>query len=190
MTACTSKLCPTLSEQVGCKTMILAVDVNYRDSDAVAAGVLFQDWEDSESVDELIVPVPTFAEYEPGHFYRRELPCVLELLRQLEQSPKCIIIDGHVYLGRDKKPGLGKHLHDAIQGQSAIIGVAKSRFKDTPPDAEVFRRGSKRALYVTAVGVDETVAKGLVMRLHGEHRLPTMLRRVDRLGKAQTTDRA
>lgn len=168
--------------------MILAVDVSYRESSAVAAGVLFQNWEDSESVEEVIVPISTVAEYEPGQFYRRELPGVLELLKRLEGLPEYIIIDGHVYLDGDKKPGLGKHLYDALQGRAAIIGVAKNRFKDTPSGAAIFRCGSKRALYVTAVGIEESDAKGFIMRMDGKHRLPTVLRRVDQLSKAQTTD--
>ena len=164
--------------------MILAVDVNYRGSNAVAAGVLIQSWEDSESLEELIVPISTVAEYEPGQLYRRELPGVLGLLKRLDRLPEYIIIDGHVYLDGAKKPGLGKHLYDALQGKSAIIGVAKNRFKDTPSEAAVFRCGSKRPLYVTAVGIEESDAKGFIMRMHGEHRLPTILKRVDQHSKA------
>jgi deoxyribonuclease V len=164
--------------------MILAVDVNYRGSNAVAAGVLFQNWEDSESLEELIVPISTVAEYKPGQFYRRELPGVLELLKQLDRLPEYIIIDGHVYLDGDKKPGLGKYLYDALQGSAAIIGVAKNRFRDTPSEAAVFRCGSKRALYVTAAGIEESDAQDFIMRMHGEHRLPTILRRVDQLSRA------
>jgi len=163
--------------------MIFAVDVDYRASQAFAAGVLFQNWEDEESVGELTAPISTVAAYEPGQFYKHELPCILELLKQLEQLPECIVIDGYVYLDRNQKPGLGRHLYDALQERSVIIGVAKSRFKDTPPETEVFRGDSKRALYVTAIGINETDAKACIMRMHGEHRLPTILKRVDQLSK-------
>jgi deoxyribonuclease V len=163
--------------------MIFAVDVDYREREAVAAGVLFQNWEDSEPVDELIASISTVAEYEPGQFYKRELPGVLKLVQRLKQLPEYIVIDGYVYLDRNKKPGLGKHLYDALQARSIIIGVAKSRFKDTPAEAEVFRGGSKRALYVTAVGISETDAKSFIMRMHGEHRFPALLKRVDQLSK-------
>lgn len=163
--------------------MILTVDVDYRDDKAIAAGLLFQNWEDSEPVRELVAPILTVAEYEPGQFYKRELPCVLALLQQLEQSPEFIVIDGHVYLDGNERPGFGKHLYDALEGKSVIIGVAKSRFKDTPAETEIFRGGSKRALYVTAVGIDETKAKGFIMQMHGAHRIPTILKRVDQLSK-------
>lgn len=163
--------------------MILAVDVHYRDGQAIAAGVLFQNWKDSEAVAEIIAPAPTVAEYEPGQFYKRELPCTLELLKQLERLPEYIVIDGYVYLDGHKRPGFGKHLYDAVGGRAAIIGVAKSRFKDIPADVEVFRGNSKRPLYVTTIGVREAEAKGFIKRMHGEHRVPTMLKRVDRLSK-------
>jgi deoxyribonuclease V len=163
--------------------MILAVDVDYREDKAVTAGVLFQNWQDSEPVEELIAPILTVAEYEPGKFYKRELPCVLALLQQLEQLPEFIVIDGYVYLDRNQKPGFGKHLYDALEGKCVIIGVAKTRFKDTPAETEIFRGGSKRALYVTAVGINEAEAKGLIMRMHGEHRIPALLKRGDQLSK-------
>lgn len=163
--------------------MILAVDVDYREDKAIAAGLLFQNWEDREPVQELISEILTVAEYEPGQFYKRELPCVLALLQQLAQLPEFIVIDGYVYLDGNQKPGFGKHLYEALEGKSVIIGVAKSRFKDTPAETEIFRGGSKRALYVTAVGVSEVEAKSLVMRMHGEHRIPTLLKRVDQLSK-------
>lgn len=163
--------------------MILAVDVDYREDKAVAAGLLFRNWEDREPIQELLAHIPTVAEYEPGQFYKRELPCVLALLQQLKQLPEFIIIDGHVYLDGKQKPGFGKHLHDALEGMSVIIGVAKSRFKDTPAETEIFRGGSKRALYVTAAGINEAEAKGFVIRMHGEHRIPTLLKRVDQLSK-------
>lgn len=163
--------------------MILATDVDYRGTHAVAVGVLFNDWQDGDPADELVVEVSNVADYEPGRFYKREQPCLLQLLGRLDQSPKYIIIDGYVHLDRDRRPGLGRHLYDAVDGRSVVIGVAKSRFKGTPPDTAVFRHGSKRALYVTAAGIEESVARGLVARMHGEHRVPTMLRRVDRLSK-------
>ena len=160
--------------------MILAVDVHYRGSCAIAAGVLFREWKDDEPVAEWTVAIPAVAAYEPGQFYRRELPCILELLKQVEPLPETIIIDGHVYLDAEGRPGLGRRLYDVLQGRCAVIGVAKSRFKDTPPEAEIFRGGSKRALYVTAVGVAESDPRRFILRMHGKHRWPTLLRRADR----------
>ena len=78
---------------------------------------------------------------------------------------------------------MGKHLYDALHAKSVVIGVAKSRFKDTPTEAEIFRGRSRRALYVTAVGISAAEANGFIVRMHGEHRIPTLLKRVDQLSK-------
>lgn len=124
------------------------------------------------------------SEYEPGQFYKRELPCILELLNTLEHFPDIIVIDGYVTLGSDEKPGLGKRLYDAIEGKAIVIGVAKTRFQDTPESAEVYRGDSKRPLYVTAIGIELSQAKGFIQDMFGEHRIPLLLKQVDRLTKA------
>jgi deoxyribonuclease V len=163
--------------------MKVAVDVHYSKDDAVAAGVLFQNWADSEVLRELVVSISPVAEYQPGELYKRELPCILALLDQLEVLPVCIIVDGYVYLDDAQRPGLGKHLHDALKGKVPVIGVAKSLFKNAPTDSAVFRAKSNRPLYVTAVGLDDTEAKGYILQMHGRYRLPTMLRRADQLSR-------
>ncbi|MGL5081712.1 MAG: endonuclease V [Microcoleaceae cyanobacterium] len=163
--------------------MIFATDVYYRDNKAVAAGVLFNDWEDHEPVSELIVQIDNVTEYEPGQFYKRELPCILELLKQLKCLPTYIIVDGYVYLDDAKKPGLGKRLYDALQAKSVVIGVAKSRFKDISDKSEIFRGASQKPLYVTAVGINESEAKDLISRMYGEHRIPAMLKLADSLSR-------
>ena len=163
--------------------MILAVDVDYRTVGAVAAGVLFAQWADSKPLNELRVPVSQVEAYKPGEFYKRELPCIMSILNTFTTLPEFMIIDGHVYLDRDGKGGLGKHLFDAIGRKSVVIGVAKSRFKDTPKEAELFRAGSRRALYVTAAGTDISTAKQNISQMHGPYRLPTLLKHVDRLSR-------
>lgn len=164
--------------------MIVAVDVHYSKNDAVAVGVLFQNWADAEVLKEVVVSISPIAEYQPGEFYRRELPCVMALLDQLKVEPGYLIVDGHVYLDDSHKPGLGKHLYDALQGKVPVIGVAKRRFRDTPSDSAIFRGKSNRALYVTAAGLDRTAAKGFILQMHGRYRLPTMLRRADQLSRS------
>jgi deoxyribonuclease V len=161
--------------------MILAVDVDYRDDQAVAAGIAFNDWEDAVPVSQFVAQTDQIAEYESGEFYKREMPILLMLLEQIPQLPEIIIIDGYVYLDRHKKSGLGTHLYHALAGKVAIIGVAKSHFKDIPLEAAVLRNDSNRPLYVTAIGIDETEARGYIQKMHGNHRLPTMLKAVDRL---------
>jgi deoxyribonuclease V len=163
--------------------MILAVDVSYPEDQAVAAGVLFNTWDDCDPSRVLLTRLAEVDAYEPGQFYKRELPCILALVKRLERLPEHIIVDGYVYLGSEKRPGLGKHLYDALEEQSAVIGVAKTRFRDTSVAAEVFRGGSQRPLYVTAVGVGAAEAKGLIAGMCGEHRVPAILKLVDKLSK-------
>jgi deoxyribonuclease V len=163
--------------------MIFAVDVYYYHDRALAAGILFDRWEDREAIGELTVEINKIAEYEPGKFYKRELPCILELLKQLDSLPKYIVIDGYVYLGSEKKSGLGKYLYDFIQKKSAVIGVAKNRFDDTPIEAEIYRGNSQRPLYITAIGISQSEAKAAVLSMYGEHRIPVMLKMVDKLSK-------
>ncbi len=57
--------------------MIACVDVDYRDLGAVAACVCFEHWDDSRPVLESAIEIHGVEPYEPGRFYRRELPCIL-----------------------------------------------------------------------------------------------------------------
>ena len=161
---------------------ILTVDVSYQADRAVAAGVLIDAWEDNAPVRVLRAELDQVAAYVPGQFYKRELPCILALLGQLDCPPEVIVVDGYVYLGSERLPGLGRHLYDALAGRSAVVGVAKTRFKDTPA-AEVLRGGSRNPLYITAVGLDETDARHCVARMPGPHRIPTVLKLVDKLSR-------
>ncbi len=169
-------------------TSIFAIDVDYRETYAVAAGIMFDDWEDSIPTSQSVIRVDEIAEYEPGYFYKRELPCLLKLLHQLKTLPEYIIVDGYVHLEETQKPGLGKHLYDALQGKSIVIGVAKTRFNNTPPEIEVFKGESQRPLYVTAAGISDTEAKKLIEKMDGRYRIPTMLKLVDQLSRQTDKD--
>ena len=161
--------------------MILAVDVDYSDDEGHAAGVLFREWEDPEAERAVTAKIAPIHEYIPGQFYKRELPCIMELLELIHEPLSCIVVDGYVYLGTDEKPGLGKYLYDELKGSIPVIGVAKSSFVDTPPNCEVLRGGSTRPLYVTAAGIDKDIAKSHIKSMHGEFRFPTLLKEVDAL---------
>ena len=62
-----------------------------------------------------------------------------------------------------------------------MIGVAKRSFKDTPEQCELFSGDSTKPLFVTAVGMTLGEAKAHIASMHGEHRIPTLLKRVDQL---------
>lgn len=161
--------------------MILAVDVDYRaDGSAVAAGVQFAEWT-SDRIGEIVLRrMGAVAPYEPGRFFARELPCLAALVADLPGRPGTIVVDGYVFLGEERRPGLGAHLHAALGGAVPVIGIAKTRFAGTPAEAEVLRGTSLRPLYVTAIGIDEGVARDHVRSMHGAHRIPAMLAAADR----------
>ena len=161
--------------------MILAVDVAYHKDIAVVGGVLFRNWNDEKPLKEIVISCSVQDNYMPGQFYRRELPGIAALLEHVDASLDCIIIDGFVYLGKAKEPGLGKHLRNTLMQKVAIIGVAKSPFKDTPKSCEILRGRSRKPLYVTADGISDEKAKLLIKSMQGSDRIPTLLKHVDRL---------
>ena len=163
--------------------MISAFDVHYmEDGSASAAAVLFSNYRDAEPSEIFTQLLPCPAQYIPGEFYRRELPCILMLLQQMEKTPDEIIIDGYVMLGN--RPGLGQHLFKSLDSKIPIIGVAKSLFEGSSA-AEVFRGGSINPLYITAAGLDLQEASKRIKTMHGDHRIPTLLKRVDLLARGK-----
>ena len=160
-------------------TMIACVDVDYRDDAAVAACVLFDEWAAERSSRELVARVADTLPYEPGRFYRRELPPILAVLEQVEAPLDAVVVDGHVWL-RGKTPGLGAKLYEALDGAVPVIGVAKNPFAGTDA-VPVYRGRSRRPLFVTATGMAQQEAAQHIQRMHGPYRIPTMLREADRL---------
>jgi deoxyribonuclease V len=160
--------------------MLACVDVDYRDDLAIAACLTFSAWQDSRPVRELTEVVREVEPYRPGEFFRRELPCLMQVLGRLEELPSIILIDGYVWLGHNR-PGLGAHLHQALGGKISVVGVAKTRFAGATPVEEVLRGQSSLPLFVSAVGCDLDEAAEEVRTMHGAHRLPTLLKRVDQL---------
>lgn len=161
--------------------MLACLDTDYREDETVVGCVLFHDWTDAEAAVEQVTRLPPAAPYEPGHFYRRELPGLLHALsHRLDPSPLfAVIIDGYVWLDEAGRPGLGAHLAEALPGQ-VIIGVAKTVFRGSGA-AEVLRGDSQKPLFVTAAGMDKGEAARQVARMHGPHRVPTLIRRADQL---------
>lgn len=163
--------------------MILAVDIHYRHTLAIAGGIVFADWtaqqEDAVYRSELRID----QDYIPGEFYRRELPCILCLIEEHKLVPDTVVVDGYVYLDGFCLPGLGKHLFDALAGRASIIGVAKRRLIHTPDETTLYRGQSRRPLYITSVGISLDMAKSLISSMHGPFRIPYLLKRVDQISK-------
>lgn len=163
--------------------MKACVDVQYHTTEAVAACVVFREWTDERADREFVVRVPSPAAYEPGRFYVRELPCLLAVLGPLRTSLDLVVIDGYVWLDADGQRGLGAHLHKALGGNVPVVGVAKTAFAGSGFALAVLRGASRRPIYVTAAGIEAEAAADHVRSMHGAHRIPTLLARVDRLAR-------
>lgn len=161
--------------------MILTIDVQYEETKALAAGLIFSCWEEDDVERVILKQIPHIEPYEPGQFYKRELPCILEILAAVDEQLDCIVIDGFVTLGSNGKAGLGMHLYHHLDKKVPVIGVAKKAFQDTPKECEVIRGSSAKPLFVTAVGYPLAQAKLLVENMHGNNRIPTLLKKVDQL---------
>lgn len=109
----------------------VCVDVDYRADEAMAAAVLFRNWDDDTPAGEVVRRVAGIEPYVPGAFYRRELPCLLAVLADVPEPVELVVIDGYVWVGDESQPGLGARLHQALGGQVPVIGVAKTQFTST-----------------------------------------------------------
>lgn len=70
-----------------------------------------------------------------------------------------------------------------IATRIAVIGVAKNSFKQTAHATKLYRGGSTRPLFVTAVGIPTAEAADKIAAMHGPHRIPLILRRTDQLSR-------
>jgi deoxyribonuclease V len=162
---------------------IAAFDVHYlADGCASAAALLFAEYKDAEPLATFTQFLSVVANYIPGEFYRRELPCIITLFEQFTETPDELIIDGYVMLGN--RPGLGQYLFKYFNGKIPVVGVAKTKFEGSE-GIKVFRGGSAQPLYVTAAGVNLFRAAESIRTMHGNHRIPTLLKQVDRLARAK-----
>ena len=76
--------------------MIACLDVDYRECEALAACVLASDWFVAAASREFTTAISNVASYEPGEFFRRELPCLLAALQHVAEPLDVIVVDGYV----------------------------------------------------------------------------------------------
>ncbi|RSZ37105.1 endonuclease V [Variovorax sp. 553] len=145
----------------------------------MAAGVLLRCWSDAAPSREIVVRVPSVDEYVPGEFFRRELPCIEAVLKEIDEPLECIVIDGYVTLGDPPRDGLGAALWHKLERRVPVVGVAKTKYLGVPQEAFLFRGGSSRPLFVTAAGMTSDEAKRRVLSMAGKYRLPDVLKHVD-----------
>ncbi len=165
--------------------MILAFDTYYFENKAKTVCLEFEEYSQKENFKVHTEIIENAAEYIPGEFYKRELPCIMSMLNQMDlQKIDAIIVDGFVYLDDDKKYGLGGHLYEKLNKQIPIIGVAKTNFASIEKDKKALLRGdSSKPLYITSIGIDLDEAFKNIESMAGEFRIPTLLKEMDRLTK-------
>lgn len=165
---------------------VLAIDVHYRENIAKAVGVLFH-WHNEKPEQIITEYVRDVADYIPGEFYKRELPCIMKLLEKIDLSKvSAIIIDGYVFTDNARTSGLGGKLFAELEAAIPVIGVAKTLFSgNSKTVVEIIRGESINPLYVSAIGYYlETAAMNVAM-MKGKHRMPVILQELDRLTKEE-----
>lgn len=165
--------------------MILAFDTYYAEDFAKTVAVQFEEWTSETTTHVYEEIITDIEDYVSGQFYKRELPCILSLLKQIDLSTcEAIVIDGFVVLDDQGAKGLGAYLHEALDSKLPIIGVAKNNYtKLEVLKREVYRGESQKPLYVTALGVDLDQTAEYLQHMHGDFRIPTLLKLVDSLGR-------
>ena len=162
---------------------IAIVDAHYRGASAACACAVAGSWVTAEPCEERVAMIPAVRPYRPGAFFERELPCILEVLALVRTPFLAVVVDGYVDLDERGTPGLGAHVHTHFAGAVAVVGVAKTAYGRGAFAVPVVRGSSRRPLFVTARGIPVAHAAELVLGMHGAHRTPTLLARVDRLAR-------
>lgn len=165
--------------------MFVVTDVHYPPYGGAQAALVAADDSAFSSITlEKVVCVAEVAPYEPGKFFKRELPPLRVVLAGVS-GIEILIIDGYVDLDPEGKPGLGAHTH--AEFDIPVIGVAKTRFATATHAVPVIRGKASRPLYVTAVGVSLDTSAAIIRSMSGAYRTPDALRRVDALARGNAT---
>ncbi len=167
---------------------VALLDVCYRGVGARAACVLADSLAAQAASSTYVQIIEEVEPYEPGSFYRRELPCLMAVLRLLPETPTLVLIDGYVWLPPVGRPGLGAHLYEALGRAIPVIGIAKSTFAGAESCAfviPVYRGISRRPLYVTAAGIEVELTAQQVRGMAGKYRIPDLARMADQLASGK-----
>lgn len=157
----------------------VCLDVQYYETYAVTGYVLFRGAADTSPVRTGQVITREIQPYEPGAFYKRELPCLLNALHAITEPVQLLIIDANVWLS-DEKMGLGGILYESLQKSIPVIGVSKTKYTgETEKIFPVYRGDSQNPLYVSAIGTDPGLAVQLIKDMAGPYRIPTLIKLAD-----------
>ena len=175
----------------------------------IRAAVVLLNCPGLDVTDQILIERPTTFPYVPGLLSFREVPALLEVLRQLPTVPDLIFCDGHGY-AHPRRFGLACHL--GLWLDVPTIGVAKSRLtgshgepgpakgdvawlladKGLRPDerigAVLRTRERVKPVYVSSGHrVSLRTAVALTLTCTTRYRLPEPTRLADKLSKAHRT---
>ena len=162
------------------------IDASYLHDLAVAGAVVTDSEDPCKNLKNYTSTVNNPCSYEPGKFYKRELPCILKVLEKIEENVSIIFVDAYVWLPNGR-PGLGARLYETLNQEKIVIGIAKNRFltsKGAGVARNIYRGKSKRPLFVSAAGVDLGDAVKIVSRLPGPFRIPSAMKAAHELSKS------
>ncbi|HOJ43057.1 MAG TPA: endonuclease V [Syntrophorhabdaceae bacterium] len=163
--------------------MKAVIDAHYEDDKAHVACVVFENWQDCNPLELSRITMPVISPYRPGRFFERELPCLLAAIKGFRYKFDTIIIDGYVHLKKGIGKGLGTYLYESLPFPCIVIGVAKSPLKIADNFVAITRGGSKRPLFVSSIGCPADAAANAIISMHGNHRLPTLLKIADNIAR-------
>jgi deoxyribonuclease V len=166
--------------------MKLVMDVHLQGDAARVAAVAFDDWTAFEGTKNYVLDIDHVQKPVKGELDLRALPWLVQLLDANRLQPEAIVIEGLVHLDAQETPGLGRRLHDTLGGRVAVIGVARSGFKDAPAQFEVHREEETAPLVVTCAGIDLGAAKARIRMMHGRKRVPTLMKLAARIAKGSS----
>jgi deoxyribonuclease V len=108
---------------------VAGVDVSYdAQLDRLWGGVVILDYATLQPLEQVVVDGPSEFPYVPGLLSFREVPVILEAMRQIEMPPDLIICDGQG-LAHPRRFGLACHLGSLLK--IPALGCAKSRLIGT-----------------------------------------------------------
>lgn len=111
--------------------MILAFDTYYYGETAKSVCLCFNNWLDSEPVTTYEEIICGISEYEPGLFYKRELPCIMSFLKKVELTCiEFVIIDGYAILDDYGKKGWVTYCLKSLKGEFQLLDLRKQNFTE------------------------------------------------------------
>ncbi len=159
---------------------IACLDVYYYENYARSCCIVGETGSGERTIARYCKVIRPIQAYMPGEFYKRELPCLLAVYKEIREEIDLIIVDGFVFLEKGEK-GLGAYLYAELDGKTPVIGVAKNYFRGVEEYAKLYRGQSNKPLYISCAGIKLCESTEIIQNLSGNYRIPDILKEVDRL---------